>query len=200
MDEKELEELMNSELPNEPEVIPKTRTPISRGNVSESESRKRREAMGRLLMSGMSNDAIFELMSKKTNEDGSPGFNMTEYAVKNLIKEVHAEWKEEDSERKPHSKAASERRILREIMQAKQDKAWTAVSSMEKVLSQIQGTSEPIEINSTTDSRINDALLHLLGEEDPRRIRELIENERIALKSEKEPIAVLPDGNEVYDE
>lgn len=200
MDDQKLDELLKSDAPNKPVKTPKLTAPEKPRFVPVIERRRRREALSRLLASGMSNDAIFELMGKEVNDDGSPGFNMTEDSVKHLISEVYAEWQEEDAERKPQTKAAAERRILRHIVQAKRDKAWTAVSTLEKVLMQIQGTAEPIEFSSTTDSRINEAILHILGEEDPRKIRELIESERVTLKGESDkPIAVLPDGNEVYD-
>lgn len=201
MKDEEIDRLLDSDEPNRPRKVPKFQGTSDKVEfVPVIERRRRREALSRLLASGMSNDSIFELMGKQVNDDGSPGFNMSESAVRHLIKEVYAEWSEEDAHRKPQAKSAATRRILREIMTARQDKAWTAVASLEKVLMHIQGTAEPIEVNSTNESRVNEALLALLQEEDPRRVRELIESERELLKLEAQnPVTVLSDGTEVYD-
>lgn len=204
MDDKELEQLLNTKGPNKPKRIKNTRNRGSSKFVPEIERRKRREVVSRLLASGASNDTIYEIMGRQINEDKTPGFNMSEVAVRSLIQEVYKEWQEEDSERSSQNKSAAQRRILNHITRAKQRNAWTAVANLEKVLMHIQGTSEPIEVNLGFDVRVTDAVHRVLAEEDPKRIREMIEGERLKLLSESNEeddldlVTVLSNGNKVY--
>jgi hypothetical protein len=201
MDDKEIDRLLNSKEPNKPAKIPKTRTPLTRPRVDVKEQRKRREVLSALLIQGTSDDVIFELMGREFDEEGNPGFNMSRVAVQELKREVFADWDDQDAERKPYDKTMAVKRILRHIKKASSNKAWTSVAMLEKNLSMIQGTAEAIEVNTTHELRISEAVLAVLGEKDPRDLRALIESERQRMLEEErtKPIAVLPDGNKVYD-
>lgn len=148
----------------------------------DGEFRRMREALANLMMSGYSQDRIVELMGKTGVKDDKgnilPGYGLTEANTLKLMAQIRAEWDEEDAERRRYAKAMAERRILRAISEARSDKKHTAVANLEKVLMMIQGTAEPLEVNVPTDGRITEALLALMGEADPVRLRELIEHER----------------------
>jgi hypothetical protein len=202
VDDKKLDELLNSDAPNKPEKIPGGKSiPLTRTRISTQEQRKRREVLSRLLIQGTSNDMIFEIMGKTKNEDGTNGFGMSEAAVRGLIKEVYADWSDQDSERKPYNKTMAVRRIQWEMREAIKDNSWTSVAMLEKTLMSIQGTAEPLEIHATQEMRISNAVLNVLGEKDTKGLKALVESERKALAEEgrNKPIAVLLDGNEVYD-
>jgi hypothetical protein len=149
---------------------------------TDRELRIRRQAVAKMLISGYSRDYIVEAMGrdKIVGTDGKPrdGFNMSEREVDRTIALVRAEWEEESEDTKRYAKEAAQRRILTEIEEARRDKAHTALANLEKVLMQIQGTAEPIEIQQPGDSRVADAVLRTLGELDVVTIRVMIEKER----------------------
>jgi hypothetical protein len=126
---------------------------------------------------------------------------MSRVAVQELKREVFADWDDQDAERKPYDKTMAVKRILGHIKNAKKNKAWTSVAMLEKNLSSIQGTAEPLEIGVSHELRISEAVLAVLGEKEPRDLRALIESERQRMLKEErtKPIHVLPDGNKVYD-
>jgi hypothetical protein len=66
---------------------------------------------------------------------------------------VRAEWVEQDNEHRAEAKSTAVRRILGHIRGAKADKAWGAVASLERLLAQIQGTMEPIQLEATVTVR-----------------------------------------------
>lgn len=194
MTKEELDALLSDDsLPNRPEKLPGTAggSGSTQKIKRDGEFRRMREALASLMVSGYSRDRIVELMGKKEIADGKggvhPGYGLTEANVDRLIRQVQSEWDEEDAERKRYAKAMAERRILREISEARTDKSHTALANLEKVLMMIQGTAEPLEVSVPTDGRISEALLRLLGEADPALVRELIERER-AIEVESRPV------------
>lgn len=182
----QLDELLSDDVsPNEPLAMPEqglSGRQIKRP-VSEPEMRRRREAVANLLMSGYSRDRIVdtmtlaEIVDEKTGKT-RPGFGLTEREVDRLIDHVRTVWKEEGEVEKEHAKAATIKRIHREINEARQIKAYGAIANLEKVLMMVQGTAEPLEGPAApVDSRVTDALLTILNERDPVHVREMIRQE-----------------------
>lgn len=134
--------------------------------------RRQRDMVGDLVASGLSTTAIQDVMAKP--EQGA----LDESTVNLLVRQVRADWDEEDAERKLHYKSAAIRRLHKHIVKAQAAGAWPAVANLEKVLMQIQGTAEPLEMPMPVDSRLTEALLQVLGERDPRNVREMIEREK----------------------
>jgi len=148
----------------------------------EPEMRRRREAVASLLASGYSRDRIIELMGQSVSvgADGKQrGYAMTEAEVDRTIETVKALWEEDSADFKRYAKEAAQRRLLAEIDAARREKAHNAIANLENVLMKIQGTAEPVEIQQVGDTRISEAILRLLGELDPVKVRVLIERERM---------------------
>jgi len=181
----DLDQLLSDEsAPNSPESLPMRGTsgPRDAQILSATEMRRRRETVASLMISGHSRDRIVAMMGRDQVPDGkggyAPWFSMSEKEVDRTMAIVRAEWDEEESEQKKYAKATAVRRLLREIEEARERKNYSAIANLEKVLMQVQGTSEPLQIASPGDGRITDALLRLIGEHDPVRVRILIEQER----------------------
>lgn len=155
----------------------------NRRYIPPEEARQRRKIMSTLLEQGASFDTIVEILSAATpnKERGIPGFGMTVNQIRNLRREVYAQWQEEDAEAKPHYKAAAMRRINRQITKAGAAGAHGAVAQLENTLSKIQGTGEAIEVNVGVGFRVTRSLIEVLGEEaekDPAKLREMIDEQR----------------------
>ncbi len=140
--------------------------------VTTEAARERREAMSQALARGVSPDRIIQTFSKK--------YGMGTAGVRTLMKEVRAMWDEEDAETMRYAKAAARRRILPVIAKATAEKRYAAVANLEKVLADVEGTALPEEeINQGVDARLTDAVIAVLGSEDEKTVRLMIEKERM---------------------
>jgi hypothetical protein len=102
-------------------------------------------------------------------------FGMTAYAVNKLTQEVLKSWGDDEAEQKPHYKRAAIKRIIGHIAAARAAKQYSAVSSLERLLAQIQGTMEPIEIHVNLDATVRESVLHVVAEMTPERLRAMAE-------------------------
>ena len=150
--------------------------------VSPDEARRRREVMSGMLAAGLSMDRIIIQMGleKVTLPNGTEqdGFAMSEDQVVRLINEVRGVWEQEDLERAVYNKSAAVRRHQDHIQKASKKGQWPAVAMLETNLARIQGTNEPLEIHVNDDSRVNDALVRVLGMANPEKLREMVTQER----------------------
>lgn len=159
-----------------------------------AEQRDRRESLANLLSAGVSRDVMMKTMTGATKPDGSPGFGMTEGAVKQLIAEVYQTWREEDAEDRPHKKSAAVRRIKRTITRAVAKSAFTAVANLERTLMMIEGTAEPLKVEVSGVENVSVALLRVLNVQSPEQLEELVAGERAFLKDHG--TALLPAGTD----
>jgi hypothetical protein len=143
--------------------------------ITAPEKAKRRQVLSRIMWSGLSDDDIYEIMGRPRDQDG---FGMDRDQVKKLIDEVYAMWATEKAAREPYIKELSINRILDHIRKAGKEGSWTAVANMEKVLAQILGTYEPVEVVQHTSARIDEAVLKVLGETEESELRRMIADER----------------------
>ncbi len=148
---------------------------------------KRRAAMTKLLANGMDKRTINTAMLQE--------FGMTKPATEALRKLTLVEWQEETDDMRPHLKQAASRRLHNHILQAGTKGQFQAVASLEKVLMEVQGTAEPMQVNVSVDHRLTTAVLHVLGQTDATMVRELIEGQR-----EFENHTVIPTLGEASDE
>jgi hypothetical protein len=169
--EKTDEELMVVEGENVPEKLPGGGLSGSLAVVSPEEARKRRMVLSRLMASSISDDEIIEMMGTK--------FLLTRQAVRSMMRDVYSQWAEEDKERSPYQKHAAKRRIRKWLGDASKDGSWTAVANLEKVLSSIEGTQEPIEVSTPANDRLSEAMLAVLGNMDPTKVRKLIDRGKV---------------------
>jgi hypothetical protein len=171
-----VDELLATEGINEPQQLHSQGTTGPRPVVPKEEQKARRLVMERLLASVVSDHEIEAMMIKQ--------FRMTPEAVRVLTRETFARWEEEDARRKGYLKSAARRRIGDHIIQASKGKSWTAVANLEKVLASIEGTNAPIELHTSADVRVTQAVMGVLGEMDPARVRELVKQELELLSDE----------------
>jgi hypothetical protein len=164
--------------PNDPERLPGRGTSGRRDYLTPTERRTRRETLSLLMANGASMDVIIEAMGRPPGLPGQPGgHGMHELETRKLLAEVRSSWQEEDAESARHYKSAAIRRLHRHIAAAKLKNAWTAIAMFEKILAQVQGTLEPIQVSITAEARVAQAVLHVLGESDPEQIRRLVDEE-----------------------
>ena len=99
--------------------------------------------------------------------------------VKHLVSEVRAMWTEEDADAARYAKNTARRRYLGHIREAAKDRKWTAVANLEAGLAAVEGTTK-VEDETPTDinQRLEDAILHQLGQEGTKGVRMLIQRER----------------------
>lgn len=199
LDEKSLEGLLaDDSLENVPAKMRGAGLTGPRAIVSVAEQRDRRETLSQLLAAGMSRDFITKRMGIVTNPDGTPGFAMTPDAVTLLVGEVYETWAEEDVEDRPHVKAAAVRRIKRAIARASAKHNYAAVAQLERTLSMIEGTAEPIEIKVSGMERVSIAIQQVLNVQSPEALKALADEGRRFIEDNSETKPVLIPG-EVVD-
>lgn len=173
LDEEEVERVLNAtDEPNAPLAIPGVKgLGGSKPHVSSTEARKRRTYMSYMLASGVAMD--------KVHEECQRLYGFTEEKTRELIKEVRAQWDEEDGEAGRYAKHAARRRILGAIRVATKEKKWHAVANLEKTLAEVEGTSIPVEEKTEpVDARLTEAIMAELGAQDEKSVRLLIQRER----------------------
>lgn len=199
MNDKDLEELLADETASNEPAAMKARTEAFK-KFDEQDAKLRKEAVANMLVNGAPRDQIVRLMGKSqiVAADGNtvqPGFAMTAREVDLAIKAIRAEWEEEEADFRRYAKAVTQRRLLAEINEARRDKSHNAVANLEKVLMMVQGTAEPLEVQTPTDNRVTDAILRILSESDPVKVRVLIEKERSLTNGvESNSAPMLPPG------
>ena len=97
-------------------------------------------------------------------------FGMKPRQVKRLQRELERDLQEEGKELLPLLKAKAVNRLHAHIIKASRDASWNAVSSLERVLADIQGTREPVQVNVRVDARVQEAVVHLLSSVPPEQL------------------------------
>lgn len=169
--EKTDQEIIKTTGDNKPEKLPDGGLSGQQQNVSPEMARKRRIVLSRLMSSTISDDEIYEMMNNT--------FGLKRHAVRSMMNDVFSQWSEESKTRAPYKKHAQVRRLHSEIQKAVKDASWSAVANLEKVLAMVEGNFEPLEINTPASDRLGEAVLTVLGEMDPRRVRSLIDKGRV---------------------
>jgi hypothetical protein len=93
----------------------------------------------RMMLDGVADQVVIDVVSRQ--------FDKAEATIKDDIKHIRRRWTEEDDEQRRTYKSSAMRRIQSHISEARKDRAWGAVSSLERLLAQIQGTLEPVQVN-----------------------------------------------------
>jgi len=112
-----------------------------------------------LMTLGASTSAVIAQATKPAGGPGTGGLGISKHRTKLLVQRVQARWEEEDRERSTSRRTEAARRILRQIQncQGRRDprnpNVWiekpnhTAIVRYEELLSKLQGTQAPIEID-----------------------------------------------------
>lgn len=147
-------------------------SPSERRNVvvTREEIKKRTEYIEALMIQGVPLSRIES--SAKTS------FSMSRNQVATYMTRIREKWSEEEQKARPHYKAQAMRRILGHIAQAKGDKNWAAVAQFEKLLAEMQGTKEAVEVHLNVDVQTTEAVLHVISGLSPERRTALIEEQR----------------------
>jgi len=172
--------LNDASAPNTPLPIPGTSFTGTRPLVNSQQARERRASMSAAMMQGASRDAIMATFTVK--------FNMSEDAVAGLMREVAQVWAEEDADAVRTSRGAARRRIMGHIHSASKAGRWTAVASLEKVLSEVEGTVAPEHADQGGDDqhiRMLEAVMAQMSLTDPMQMRILIDRERVLIETGK---------------
>ena len=134
-------------------------------SVPKSEVIKRNQAASALLAGGASREEIDHQLAIE--------FSMTSRAVGVLLTRVVKNWSDEEVERRPHMKRAAVKRMHSHIASARAAKNYGAVSSLERLLAQMQGTLEPIEINVNIDATVRESVINVVAMATPARLEQL---------------------------
>lgn len=158
--------------------------PVRQRHVSAELARARRQAVSQLMAAGTGNDEIIRLMGLAQLRDPAtqvtkPGFALTEQQTMHVMLDVQRMWDHEDATRGEMAKSASIRRHHDHIQKASKKGAYTAVAMLESNLSKIEGTNEPLRIEVNDGARMTDAVLRVLGDVDPAKLRALVDKQRI---------------------
>ena len=105
-------------------------------------------------------------------------FSMGKTAVNSYVMRIRTRWAEEERGNRPHYKAQAMRRLYGHVMEARKDKNWAAVAQLERLISDIQGTKEPVEIQLNVDATVSEAVIHVVANLSPERRKALIEEQR----------------------
>lgn len=143
---------------------------MSRRYVPPEERRERDDAIERLLVAGLNRTRINSAMAER--------YGMSRSAVDNAIRRVRARWVEEERENRPSYKAAAIRRLVGHVAEARQAKNWASVAQLERLLAEIQGTREPMEVQVNLDISLPEAAMRVVAALPPDRFRALIDEQR----------------------
>ena len=73
-------------------------------------------------------------------------FGVAASTAKSYMTEVRDRWSEEERDNRPTYKTQAMRRIYGHIQKARESSNWAAVAQLERLLSDIQGTKEALEV------------------------------------------------------
>jgi hypothetical protein len=120
-------------------------------------------------------------------------FGMGETRAKKLIHRVLDRWALDSEKNRSSNKASAERRILTDVREARAEKKWSAVASLESLLADIQGTRDPVKID--VDVRVSETLVAMVADMSGERLRDLVEEarEQRALASVAKRHGLLPE-------
>lgn len=124
--------------------------------LSRDDTAERRALVEKLCMAGVGRLPIRAALAKR--------YNTSRHRSDALIAECRTNWAEEERENRPHYKAAAIRRLMGHISASRREKNWTAVAQFERLLSDVQGTREPLELNLNIDARVTEALVHVIAD------------------------------------
>lgn len=150
--------------------------------VSVDERRVRFEMIEGLMVAGLSVEQIAKAARKS--------FGMTKPQTQSYVARIRDRWTEEEKEARPHNKSQATRRIVGHIAEARRDKNWSAVAQLEKLLSDMQGTKEPTEINVNVDATMSQAIVAVVANLTPERRAAMIEEQRRLRELAGKPVVV----------
>lgn len=150
--------------------------------VSPEQRRERESEIERLMIAGVSQSRTENAMRDR--------HGMSRHAVQSAMRRVRQRWVEEERENRPSYKNTAMRRLLGSIAEARGAKNFAAVAQLERLLAEMQGTREPIEMNVNVETTLPEAALQVAAQLTPERFDALVAEQRKlrALAAAKIPI------------
>ena len=123
-------------------------------------------------------------------------FGLTRKKINEYAGVVRSRWIEEERTARPTYKQQAMRRIMGHITGAIKDGNYAAVAQFERLLSEMQGTKEAIDVNLNVGVTVNNATLHVIGSLTPEQRAEIlrIQRERLGEGGVKALLAVAKPG------
>lgn len=143
---------------------------IVRASVTLEQKRERLDVIEQLMIRGVGTNKIEKACAER--------FGMTKGAVARYVAHLREQWAEEERQARPTNKATAQRRIYQHIQKARDADNWAAVASLERLLSDIQGTKEAIDINLSIDADVREAAIHVITSLTPEQRAEILEEQR----------------------
>lgn len=132
--------------------------------------REQMDAVEQLLVAGIPVSRI--------EKEAKQRWGLTAARTKRLIDRVRARWAEESRAERPHWKAQAIRRLYGHIAKARGEGQWNAVAAFERLLAEMQGTKEPVEIQLNVDATVTEAALHVVSRLTPEKRAQIVAEQR----------------------
>jgi hypothetical protein len=154
--------------------------------VTVEQRRERLEVIEQLMIRGIGTSKIEKACADR--------FGMNKGAVARYMSHLREQWADEERQSRPTNKATAQRRIYQHIQKAREADNWAAVASLERLLSDIQGTKEALEVNLNVDANVREATLHVIANLTPEKRAEILAEQRKLreLAAMVDPSAVKP--------
>jgi hypothetical protein len=145
--------------------------PMKRGIVVSPEQRRERlDVIEQLMIRGVTQSKIEKACAER--------FKMSRGAVSKYMDTLRVQWADEERAARMTNKTAAQRRLYAHIQKAKDSENWGAVASFERLLSEIQGTREAMEVNLNVDATVTEATLHVVANLTPEQRANIIAEQR----------------------
>lgn len=163
----------------DPQATPHTRG--DRRRVAKLEQLERRKLLMGFMVNRIDPEQVYREMHER--------FGMTRRAVTRLRLELERAMAADGQELLPVLKGKTVNRLHAHIIKATRDGSWNAVASLERLLSDVQGTREAVQVNVNVDATVREAVVHLLAAAPPAELDALAAQGAALLTAHGEPVA-----------
>lgn len=143
---------------------------IGRTMLTAEQRRERSEAIERLLIAGVSPNRIKTLAQTQ--------YGMSEGATRGVVERVRRRWAAEEQDTRATYKATAMRRLYGHIAEARAAKHWPAVAQLERLLAEMQGTKEPMEVALNINAALGESAARVVAQLPPEKLAALIAEQR----------------------
>lgn len=138
--------------------------------VSPEQRRERELEVERLMIAGVSQTRIEGAMRDRHGIGKS--------SVHSTMARVRRRWAEEERENRPSYKNTAMRRLLGTIAESRSAKNFAATAQLERLLAEMQGTREPIEMNVNVETTLPEAALQVAAQLTPEKFAAIVAEQR----------------------
>lgn len=160
-----------------------------RRSFSPAEVRQQRFMIGQLWINGVGDPRRIADLLERSPAQGGLGYRLGKMRVEKLLADVKATLLAQDNATLAENKFRQRERLLRDANNARADKKWSAAIAAEKLISEIDGTLAPLQVN--VDMRVQGAIATVLAELSPEDLDDLVEEQR-AIENKARAYDALP--------